>query len=45
MKKRIIISVMMLSIFIASSGLKITANELSFGSIVSINEEQEFTIF
>ncbi|MCK5141353.1 MAG: sulfatase-like hydrolase/transferase, partial [Candidatus Heimdallarchaeota archaeon] len=45
MKKSIIISVMILSIFIASSGLKITANEISFDSIVSINEEQDLPYF
>ncbi|MHA1200927.1 MAG: alkaline phosphatase family protein [Candidatus Heimdallarchaeaceae archaeon] len=45
MKKRIIISVMILSIFIASSGLKITANELSFDSTVSINVEQDLPYF
>ncbi|MBY9001832.1 MAG: alkaline phosphatase family protein [Candidatus Heimdallarchaeota archaeon] len=45
MKKRIFISVMILMIFIASSGLKITANELILESISVINEEQDIPYF
>ena len=45
MKKRIIISAFILLIFIASSGIKITANELSFDSTIVITEEQDLPYF